>query len=166
MRLHLPDHKRLIHQTRIPIRWGDMDAMGHVNNTVYFRYMESARVEWRDALPEGVVPAGHGMVVVNAFCNYQVELRYPGTVDLRMYAANPGRTSVETYYEMFRDDDPATLVASGGAKMVWFDTQAHRSIPLPDALRALLTPDADPAAAADSTPPGDGLGPAPSPRLP
>ena len=37
--------KKLIHVTRMPIRWGDMDAYGHVNNTVYFRYMEQARVE-------------------------------------------------------------------------------------------------------------------------
>jgi acyl-CoA thioesterase FadM len=38
--------KKLIHVTKMPIRWGDMDAYGHVNNTVYFRYMEQARVEW------------------------------------------------------------------------------------------------------------------------
>lgn len=30
----------------MPIRWGDMDAMGHVNNTVYFQYLEQARIEW------------------------------------------------------------------------------------------------------------------------
>ena len=35
-----------VHTTTVPIRWGDMDAQGHVNNTVYFRYMEQARVEW------------------------------------------------------------------------------------------------------------------------
>ena len=41
------EHRRkLIHVTKMPIRWGDMDAYGHVNNTVYFRYMEQARVEW------------------------------------------------------------------------------------------------------------------------
>ncbi|TMG85764.1 MAG: acyl-CoA thioesterase, partial [Betaproteobacteria bacterium] len=34
------------HTTKVPIRWGDMDAQGHVNNTVYFRYMEQARIEW------------------------------------------------------------------------------------------------------------------------
>lgn len=42
MRIDLPTDKRLVHTMTIPIRWGDMDAMGHVNNTVYFRYMESA----------------------------------------------------------------------------------------------------------------------------
>jgi acyl-CoA thioester hydrolase len=41
--------KKLVHVTHIPIRWGDMDAYGHVNNTVYFRYMEQARVEWLES---------------------------------------------------------------------------------------------------------------------
>ncbi|MBM3384043.1 MAG: acyl-CoA thioesterase, partial [Betaproteobacteria bacterium] len=45
------DEKRtLAHVERIPIRWGDMDAMGHVNNTVYFRFMEQARISWFDRL--------------------------------------------------------------------------------------------------------------------
>jgi acyl-CoA thioester hydrolase len=47
MKLELPsDNKKLVHAMTIPIRWGDMDAMGHVNNTVYFRYLESARIDW------------------------------------------------------------------------------------------------------------------------
>ena len=40
------EERRLAHSERIPIRWGDMDAMGHVNNTIYFRYMETVRLEW------------------------------------------------------------------------------------------------------------------------
>ena len=46
MRIDIPDDKRLVFETRFPIRWGDMDAMGHVNNAVYFRYMETVRIEW------------------------------------------------------------------------------------------------------------------------
>ena len=34
----------------MPIRWGDMDAFGHVNNTVYFRYMEQVRISWFEQL--------------------------------------------------------------------------------------------------------------------
>ena len=46
MRFTLPEHKKLTYQMEIPVRWGDMDAMGHVNNTIYFRYFEIARLEW------------------------------------------------------------------------------------------------------------------------
>ena len=39
MKIELPDKKKLVHEVRIAIRWGDMDAMGHLNNATYFRYM-------------------------------------------------------------------------------------------------------------------------------
>ena len=46
---------RLAHVERMPFRWGDMDAMGHVNNPVYFRYMEQARISWFEArIPDGI----------------------------------------------------------------------------------------------------------------
>ena len=48
--------RKLVHTEIIPIRWGDMDAMGHVNNTVYFRYMEQARICWFDATRACVRP--------------------------------------------------------------------------------------------------------------
>lgn len=43
MKIEIPEVKKLVFETRFPVRWGDMDAMGHVNNTVYFRYLETAR---------------------------------------------------------------------------------------------------------------------------
>lgn len=43
MKFELPQRKKLIHTAHIPIRWGDMDAMGHLNNASYFRYLETAR---------------------------------------------------------------------------------------------------------------------------
>src|SRR6218665_2194817 len=46
MKIDLPERKKLVHEMRFPVRWGDMDAMGHVNNTVYFRYLETARIDW------------------------------------------------------------------------------------------------------------------------
>ena len=50
--------RKLVHSVAMPMRWGDMDAQGHVNNTVYFRYMEEARVEWPDGLRPSVGSAG------------------------------------------------------------------------------------------------------------
>ena len=138
MRLTLPEHKKLVFEITVPIRWGDMDAMGHVNNTVYFRYMEIARLDWLNSLSLGAAPQGQGPVVVNAFCNFHQELRHPGDVCVRMFVGNPGRSSFDTYYELRRSDDPATLYASGGAKTVWIDYALRKGAPLPDALRPLI----------------------------
>ncbi|NWG75828.1 MAG: acyl-CoA thioesterase [Rubrivivax sp.] len=138
MRFDLPEHKKLTHQTVIPIRWGDMDAMGHVNNTVYFRYMEIVRIEWLHALGGAPDPTGTGPVIVNAFCNFLRQLEYPGEILARHYVARPGRTSFETYITLERLDDPGVIYASGGAKTVWVDFPAGKSVPLPDWLRAKL----------------------------
>jgi acyl-CoA thioester hydrolase len=137
MRFDLPDAKKLTNEMRIPIRWGDMDAMGHVNNTVYFRYMETVRIAWFDAIGTGVNPNGEGPVIVNAFCNFHRQLEYPGEVIARHYIATPGRSSLDTYVTLERTDVPGVVYASGGAKLVWTDFPQQKSAPLPEWLRAL-----------------------------
>jgi acyl-CoA thioester hydrolase len=138
MRFELPAEKKLVHEMLIPIRWGDMDAMGHVNNTLYFRYMEVARIEWLHSIGGPPDPQGCGPVIVNAFCSFIRQLEFPGEVRLRHYAANPGRSSFDTYVTMERSDDPGTVYAEGGATTVWTDFRAQKSAPMPDWLRAVV----------------------------
>ncbi len=131
--------KKLVHSITIPIRWGDMDAFGHVNNTVYFRYMEQARVEWLAWL--GCLEQSNAQtpVVVNAFCNFKKPLTYPGMVEVCTYIGQIGRSSVETFYELRLTEDGFTVYADGGAKIVWMDNQSGKSVALPDALKIRLT---------------------------
>ncbi|ROR32454.1 acyl-CoA thioesterase [Inmirania thermothiophila] len=140
-------HRRLVHRTRMPIRWGDMDALGHVNNAAYFRYFEQARVEWLERTGLGLVQDGVGAVIVNASCTYHRALVYPGEIEVAVYAGPPGRSSFETWYALHRTDAPEVLCAEGQARVVWVDHRAGRSVPLPEALRALL-----PAPAPDGVP--------------
>ena len=121
MRFVLPERKKLTHEMIIPIRWGDMDPMGHVNNTLYFRYFEIVRIEWFQRIGCAPNPAGEGPVIVNAFCNFIKQLEYPGDIVARHYVAEPGRSSFETYMTLSRGDDPATIYAEGGARTVWVD---------------------------------------------
>lgn len=113
-----------------------MDALGHVNNTVYFRYMEQARIEWLEAgRQRGAVPDGSGIVIVNASCTFLVPLVYPGEVEVRMYLGEAGRTSVESHYEL---DCAGVRQARGAAKIVWIDYASGRPVPLPEAIVAVL----------------------------
>ena len=126
----------LVHTLRMPIRWGDMDAMGHVNNTVYFRYLEQARMSWFEEIecvPDTV--NGHGPVIINAHCIFLRQLKYPGEIEVRTFAAPPGRSSIETMHEIRRVDTPDVLAAEGGAKVVWIDYQREKSHPIPDEVR-------------------------------
>ena len=126
--------RKLIHTTTMPIRWGDMDAYGHVNNTVYFRYMEQARVEWIEALDVVVRPGGEGPVIINASCTFFAPLNYPGVVEVKTFAGKLGRSSVETFVEM-RILGDETLYAEGAAKVVWMDTQTGKSVAIPQHVR-------------------------------
>jgi acyl-CoA thioester hydrolase len=138
MRFHVPPDKKLTHETVIPIRWGDMDAMGHVNNTVYFRYFEVVRLEWLHQVGATPDPRGCGPVIVNAFCNFLRPVVFPGDLLARHYVTNPGRSSFDTYITLERTDQPGVLSAEGGAKTVWTDAATKKSVPLPDWLRALV----------------------------
>lgn len=138
MKIEIPERKKLVHEMRIPIRWGDMDAMGHVNNTVYFRYLETIRIEWMRSIGCQPDPKGEGPVILNAFCNFYRQLEYPGDVLLKMYVSDPARSTFESWGTMERADAPGTIYAAGGATTVWVNFPAQKSAPLPDWLRAHL----------------------------
>jgi acyl-CoA thioester hydrolase len=126
---------------RMPIRWGDMDMMGHVNNTVYFRYIESARIAWLEEVGGVPDPAGIGPVIVNAHCSFLKQLKYPGDIEVSTYVGPPGRSSFEVSHEIRLvgpDGQAGAIHAEGGAKVVWVDIAAEKSVPLPDVIRELL----------------------------
>jgi acyl-CoA thioester hydrolase len=134
-------NKKLVHVMRMPIRWGDMDMMGHVNNTVYFRYIESARIAWLEETGGAPNPTTEGPVIVNAHCSFIKQLKYPGDIEVSTYVGPPGRSSFEVSHEIRLvgpDGQPGAIHAEGGAKVVWVNFPAEKSVPLPDELRALL----------------------------
>ncbi|MGA8004552.1 MAG: thioesterase family protein [Burkholderiales bacterium] len=134
------NERRLGFIEHIPIRWGDMDSMGHVNNTVYFRYMEQTRISWFDSLlPRGKGWGSTGIVIASATCNYRRAMTYPGTVEVKLYVGTPGGSSIPTFYEMRVDDDP-TPYADGSAVVVCIDTLRNKAVRIPPALRAKLAP--------------------------
>ena len=138
MRFLVPEQKKLTHEIVVPIRWGDMDAMGHVNNTLYFRYFEIVRIEWFERIGCAPNPQGEGPVIVNAFCNFIKQLEFPGDVLAKHYVTNPGRTSFDTYMTLERADEPGVIYAEGGAKTVWVNFPKQKSAPMPDWLRKLV----------------------------
>jgi acyl-CoA thioester hydrolase len=121
---------------RIQVRWGDMDAMGHVNNTVYFRYMEQARIGWFDALvPRDEAWKSIAIVIANASCNFKRPINYPGTVEVRLRIGAPGGSSVATYYELIIEEQ---LYADGAATVVFIDVENQKPVRIPQQIREAL----------------------------
>jgi len=139
MRLEIPERKKLVFESTIAIRWGDMDAMGHLNNASYFRYMETCRIDWLRSIDCQPDQSGEGIVIVNAFCNFYRQFTYPGDVLVRMYASDPARTTFETWATMERTDEPGAVCAAGGATTIWIDFPSQKARTMPDWLRTIVS---------------------------
>lgn len=134
-----------LHRMELAVRWGDMDALGHVNNIMYFRYFEQARIAWYEGAGFGSLGSGGdggGMVIVDNRAEYLRPIVYPATLDIRMGGHSPGRSSFATTYTIAVGGE---LYTRGASKIVWIDRASGRSTPLPQALRERLAGGAGPA---------------------
>ena len=129
---------RLVRTDRVPMRWGEMDALGHMNNVSYFRYFEQARISWFDGMKIDYRPGSEGPILGTLSCRYVKPAVYPADIEITTYVGKPGRSSFDTGFELRRSDDPGTVYARGTARCVWIDYAAGRSVPLPERLRGLL----------------------------
>ena len=96
MKIEIPEKKNLVYEMVFKVRWGDMDVMGHMNNTLYFRYLETARMDWFKSIGVEGDPNVPGPVLANAFCNFYRQLAYPDEV-----AAAKGLTDTRTQAHLF-----------------------------------------------------------------
>ncbi|MEH6355475.1 MAG: thioesterase family protein [Marinobacter sp.] len=127
----------LVSTITAPLRWGDMDAYGHANNTVYFRFFEEARIVWLADIKIGM-NGPTGPIIIKTSATFLKELKHPANLVITTYADKAGNTSLDTFHEI-KDADSGQLYAEGYAKLVWFDHNTRSSCPLPDSLRALAT---------------------------
>lgn len=136
-----PQAEGWVHRLTLAVRWGDMDALGHVNNATYFTYFEQARVAWLDTLtgsPGHLGPVGgSGPVIVTADCEFRAPVVYPATVAVDVFADPPGRSNFLTRYRL-TDTGDGRLYALASARVVWVDRDSGRSTPLPQSVREAL----------------------------
>jgi len=127
----------LLHTARFPIRWGDQDALGHVNNAAYLTYTEQARIEALDRLLPGSWVEDAGPILAAIRVDFKRPIVYPATVIVRVFGGEPGRTSFPQPYEILVEGEDA-VYATAEAVLVWVSRETGRPVPLPDALRDAL----------------------------
>jgi acyl-CoA thioester hydrolase len=130
---------KLLWTERIAVRWGDMDALKHVNNTEYFRYLEQARISCFDAWKLPVEPGRTGPVIARAACDFRKPITYPETVEVTMQTARIGSSSFTVTHDIRSARDAAVLYATGEVVIVWIDYRTGKAVPLSAALRAALS---------------------------
>ena len=138
MKIEIPEQKKLVYECRMPVRWGDMDAMRHLNNAAYFRYMETARIDWFRTI--GCLPEKdeEGPIIVNAFCNFYRQFEYPDEMLLKMYVSDPGRTTFESWTIMESVAEPGAIRAAGGATVIWVNFAQQKAASLPPHMQAIV----------------------------
>jgi acyl-CoA thioester hydrolase len=123
----------------LPVLWGDMDALGHVNNLRYHRWMESARIALFERV--GLVttaPSNVGPILATASCDFLVPVRYPCSIRVATRVTKIGQTSITQTYEIRDDAKPDTLYARGTSVCVLFDYAASTKVLIPADLRQNL----------------------------
>jgi len=123
--------------TPVAVRYGDIDAQGHVNNACYFTYMEEGRLGyWRALGLWRAGPGAIGQIVAEAACTYQQPIFLGQTVAVAVRVARLGTKSLHLDYRLTVGGQP---VAAGRTVQVAYDYDARQSVPIPPAWRQALT---------------------------
>lgn len=123
----------------LPVQWGDQDAFAHVNNTVFIRWFESARIAYFDkiGLAAKNTTESVGPILAAIGCNYRRPLVFPDTVRIGARVTRLGRSSMTMTHALFSQSQQA-IAAEGDSTIVVFDYGRGKSHPIPDALRQAI----------------------------
>ncbi len=124
-------HPTTPHEKTFAIAWGDMDALGHVNNARYLDYFQEARIEWLRELNIHL-QGNTGPVVVHIAATFLKPVVYPAVVTLRSTIHSIGNSSMVMEHELYHNEQ---LMTQGTSKIVWVDYTQGKSVPLPEVIR-------------------------------
>jgi acyl-CoA thioester hydrolase len=133
--MNLPSRGDFAFFLKLAPRWGDMDALGHVNNARFFTYDESVRLDYFQRLmsDDPKFWKDYGLILAHIEADFVAQLKPPAELDLGFRIAKIGRTSLGTEAGMFLGD---TLVAVTRGVLVWFDYKAGTALPVPESFKA------------------------------
>ncbi|MGX5218870.1 acyl-CoA thioesterase [Pseudomonas segetis] len=135
----MTENKHLLHKASIPVRWGDMDSYGHVNNTLYLQYLEEARVAWFECAGISLNSGTIAPVVLQTLHTYLKPVTHPATVKIELFLGAIGRSSLVLEHRLTTLEAPEITYGEGHCKLVWVDHAHNTSVPLPEHLRNQLS---------------------------
>ena len=130
------DNRTALFRLPIELRWRDLDAFNHVNNSNFMTYLEEARIRWFESLDEAWVTEETAPLLAAVQMNYRHPIPYPGSIAVELTADRVGTSSV-TIGHRITSADGSVLHADGHVVMVWIDRRSGRPTGLPDAVRRI-----------------------------
>lgn len=117
-----------------PVRWGELDALGHVNNAVFFQWFESARIAFFERMGFPTEPDGElSPVLAQTECEFLQPVLFPADIKIGTRVAELGRTSLVMQYLVELGD--GTPAARGKAVVVLVNLRTGKPSPIPEAAR-------------------------------
>ncbi|NVJ48996.1 MAG: acyl-CoA thioesterase [Gammaproteobacteria bacterium] len=123
----------------LPVQWGEMDAFAHVNNVVYFRYFESARLAFMEktAIMSEMQRIQVGPILAHTECRYRRPLTYPDTITVGCRVDSLGEQDLIQSYAVWSHQQQ-TITTSGKARIVMVDYQSHQKVAISASIRAAI----------------------------
>lgn len=133
-----PTREQFRHVLAMPVRWGDMDAFGHVNNVTFVQYVESGRVDYLTQVTGHFDPTRDGPIVGEVTCRYLAQVAYPAdlAIGTRAVRFSPRTMTLQTGIFVGDAVQPAAVAH---VTIVWFDYRTQRSTPIPASLITTVT---------------------------
>lgn len=130
-----PTRSDYAHYVAIKVKWGEMDSLGHVNNTVFYRYSEDGRIDYIHGIADGGdTQTSDGPLLADLRCSFRQQLRFPADVEIGTRVSRMGRSSIDLEQCLFFADSEE-VIAVYQTVIVWFDFGAQTSMRVPETVR-------------------------------
>lgn len=126
----------VIYSLDMALRWGDLDAYGHVNNTVFLRLLEECRVRWLATVTPDWASGAVGPVLRRAEIEFDRPIHWPATVRIQLYVERLGHSSLTIAHRIVDATRVDHCYATARAVLVWIERSTGAPTALPPALRA------------------------------
>ena len=131
---------RLLLRAPMAVRWRDLDAFSHVNNSTFLTYIEEARLQWFQSLPGPWVTEDTAPVLAATHVNYRRPIEWPEQLMVELYAERVGNTSLTVAHRIVATGDASVLYSDGYSVLVWIDRRGGKAAALPEAVRLAAAP--------------------------
>jgi acyl-CoA thioester hydrolase len=121
--------------TSVSTRWGDADMLGHINNVIFVRYLESGRLDYLDRVLglKFKQPLAQGILVADMKVSYLSQAHHPTNFQVATRVSRIGNTSFDVLANIYNEN--GTAVVASKAVCVWFDFVQNQKQPVPLAAR-------------------------------
>lgn len=134
---------RLLLRAPMAVRWRDLDAFSHVNNSTFLTYIEEARLQWFQSLPGPWVTEDTAPVLAATHVNYRRPIEWPEQLVVELYAERVGNTSLTVAHRIVAAGDASVVYSDGYSVLVWIDRRGGKAAGLPEAVRRAAAPGPD-----------------------